>query len=387
MVLTVAIFSCINLYNYAYPELNKDAVQFFFNNKKNITEENNSLYARVGFGAPSEVDDIYEYGQNLINKSLGETYVQNNKHYLLESVFNKFENELIFHGDSEKLLCWLEEDKYISDVVKEACYTSNELVNVINDNTILLKRHEQLKNYTQYDDKLLFGAYGSLLINAHRLFLSDIRLQLESNNEEAIKKLIDDLNYFRGIMRQPANMVTKAIHMVLYGLSLNQLGLIVKKYPHLTIKHKEDIINVLNDISDEEFNLDDLIRQEFKAVNYIFCIDENLEIKTNYLCQPNTVIDEKIAYFIINDFYDFYLNFKYIFSLESDEMKKECQRYAYDSKPEDIYRLILLLPFFKMHQTYILLMDGIIKGCEIMVNHKSYSSRHDEIKSYLESYQ
>ncbi|MGB1800512.1 MAG: hypothetical protein ACPHLK_06750, partial [Gammaproteobacteria bacterium] len=319
VVLIISTFCIYSLYKYYYPKLNNDAVQFLIKEKQHIPHNKNAIFSIVGLNAPADTIDIHAYGIDLVNKILGEDSGIDSKYIDVLAEFPEIENELTFEGEIKKVLCWLDE-KPVHKTTNEnqnmdTCYTYEELNLIVNKNRILLNRHDELKKYTEYDGFVTFGRNAPLLINTHRLYLAHIRLDLYAGNQEALKRLIDDLKYFRTLMNQPSTFVTKAIFMVLYSLSLEQLEYSIKNHTDISLNKKAEIDNILSNMSNEEFNLDGLIREEFEMINSIFCLDENLGISTPDYCYIGANVDSISINYIINDFYDFYLNYKYILGL------------------------------------------------------------------------
>lgn len=372
---------------YYYPELNTEAVQFLIKDKKRIPDKNNSLYPIIGFNAPSNIQDIHEFGLNLVNKTLDKCLDADRKYLSLDTKLLQIDNELTFNADADKLHCWLNNDNSTkskcSKSNKEVCYSESELRKAVIDNTILLARHEQLKKYTKFDNKALFAQNAGLLINTHRLFLANNRLNLDQGHEGALRLLIQDLEYHRTLMNQQGTMIDKAIKLVLYNLSLEQLEYAITRHTDVALKYKTEIDAALSELTINEFNLDGIFREEFEIINSVYCIDERLGIDTPDYCQDTKDIGAISENYIINDYYGLYLNYKSMLNLDMAEMVEQCS--IYSNKPdENIYLGMLLhLPILPTYASYTLIKGGINKGCELMESHKKKNIKHLELKAYL----
>lgn len=377
--------------NYYYPKVNAEAVQFFIKDKQRVSGKENSLYSIIGLNAPDNVQDIHVFGLKLVNETLNQCLDVSRKHLSLDTRLPKVESELTLNADVNKLYCWLGTDNSEANDRKceipndSTCYTDNELSHIVKNNSILLKRHEQLKKYKKYDNIALFSTNGSLQINAHRLYLADIRLKIEQGDKDALQALIQDLEHNRILMSQPGTMIDKAIKLVLYNLSLEQLEHVIIKHTNEALTYKNEIDVALSELTIEEFNLDGIFREEFEIINSIYCIDERLGIDTPDYCQDNKDIGAISESYIINDFYKFYLSYKSMSNLDIEDMAEQCK--IKSNEPEDnIYiGMLLHLPIFSTYASYKLVLGGMKKGCELMVSHKQKGIKHVELKAFLNS--
>lgn len=186
-------------------------------------------------------------------------------------------------------------------------------------------------------------------------------------------------------MGQPGTMIDKAIKLVLYNLSLEQLEHVITQHTDEALKYKDKIDAALSELTIDEFNIDGIFRKEFEVINSIYCIDERLGIDTLDYCQGDIDVGSISVNYIINDFYNFYLSYKNMLNLDMDSMIEQCS--IYSNKPdENIYLGMLLhLPILSTYTSYSLVLGGMKKGCELMVSHKQKSIKHAELKAYLGS--
>lgn len=390
VLLSITIGYALNA-NYYYPELNAKAVQFLIKDKQRISEKDNYFYSMVGLNAPSDVQNIHEFGLNLVNETLNNCLDKKRKHLPLDTQLPSVENEIALNGDVNKLQCWLDNEANASNDNKcvmpqnDACYTESELSQVVKNNNILLNRHEQLNKYKKNDYNVQFATNGQLLIDTHRLYLANIRLNIEQGREQTVQALIQDLEHQRASMSQPGTMIDKAIKMVLYNLSLEQLEHVIIKHTDVALKYKNEIATALRELTIEEFNLDAIFREEFEILNSIYCIDERLGIDTPDYCQNETDSRNINVNYIINNYYEFYLSYKSMSKLDMQSMTDQCS--AYSNEPnENIYLGMLLhLPILSTYTGYTLVLGGMKKGCQLMVTHKQKSLKHTELLSYLNS--
>lgn len=377
--------------NYYYPELNTKAVQFLIKDKPRISEQDNSVYSIIGLNAPDTVQNIHTFGLNLVNETLSSCLNADGKHLSLDARLPEIENELTLNADMGKLHCWINNEKNTkkkSDCVmpnEDSCYTEKELSEIVKNNEILINRHDQLKKYKKYDDNALFATNGQLLINTHRLYLANIRLNIEQGDEQALQLLIQDFEYHRTLMSHPGSMIDKAIKLVLYNLSLEQLEHVIIRHTDVALKYKKEINVVLSKLTMEEFNLDAIFREEFEIINSLYCLDERLDIDAPEYCQNDTDIGSISVNYIINDFYEFYLSYKRLLNLDMKNMTEQCSAYS-NELPENLYLGMLLhLPILSTYTSYNLFVGGMKKGCELMISHKQKALKHVELKAYLNS--
>ena len=330
------------------------------------------------------------FGLNLVNETLNNCLDTDRKHLSLDTRLPEIDNELTLDADVNKLHCWLNNENELTKSnyekpSKDTCYTENELGKAVIKNNILLERHEQLKKYKKYDDNALFTQNAQLLINTHRLFLANVRLNLEQGNEETLKILIHDLEYHRTLMSQPGTMIEKAIKLVLYGLSLDQLEFVIIHHTDIALKYNQEIEKVLSELTIDEFNLEGIFREEFEIINSIYCIDERLGIETPDYCQADINVGSISINYILNDFYEFYLSYKNMLNLDMSSMVEQCSIYSNEPEENIYLGMLLHLPILTTYTSYSLVVGGMKKGCELMEIYKQKSAKHLELKAYLDS--
>lgn len=388
--LVITIGYAVNA-NYYYPKLNDDAVQLFIKDKQHISDQENAVYSIIGLNAPDGIQNIHAFGLNLMNETLDKCLDADRKRLSLDARLPAVENELTLNADADKLHCWQNNENDETNNGKceipneSTCYTESELSQIVKNNNTLLKRHDQIKQYKKYDDNTLLATNASLLINVHRLYLASIRLNLEQGHEEILKVLIHDLEYHRDLMSQPGTMIDKAIRLVLYNLSLEQLEHVITQHTDVALKYKNDLDVVLSELTIEEFNIDGIFRKEFETLNRIYCLDERIGIDTPDFCQNDSDMSSISENYIINDFYKFYLSYKSMLNLDMRSMIEQCS--IYSNKPEEnIYiGMLFHLPILSTYTSYSLVLGGMRKGCELMVSHKQKALKHVELKAYLNS--
>lgn len=381
----ISLIAIVNIYNYYIPGLNEKSVDFFIKNKSRIPDNENSAYAIIGFNAPQDVVDIHAFGLNKVNKMLGQYLEADNKHIHPDASLPEVEGELTFVGDVYKLSCWVGSSINDSQFQNsENCYALNELRDVVERNTVLLERQEKLKDYKYYSGSLLLATNGSLIINVHRLFLANMKLALDRGEQDIFDNLIRDLKYRRLMLSQPGSLIDKAINLVLYNMTLEQLEYAITYETELAIKHEKMIDQVLSDLKDEEFNIDGVFIQEFQTLNSILCIDETLGIDTEEYCHVDAYIDYAGIEYVMNDYYEFYLRYKNMMSLDIESLSSQCSASSDKSLPSFYMGLLFHLPIFVTYTTYDLVKSGLDKGCELMGTYKLKSAKHRLMKVYLD---
>ena len=364
------------VHKYYYPDVKIEATEFFIYNKPIVRDSENMLYSMVALDAPKNVEDIHSFGLKQVETVL-EKLANSGVDDYGKSWFPKLEGALKLDMDGSKLICWLGKVQEKID----GCYTLVELRQVIKRNELLLERYESLSNYERIDANIHTGRNGQLLINLHKLYLANIRSTIQSN--ESINRLLKDLKHKRMLLSQDGAWIDKAISLVLYGLSLNQMEYLLVVYPDAAIKHENDIHRVLSDLSVDEFNIDGVFRKEFDVINEIFCLEENLGVSDCQQCLPKGRGLLVGGSYVLNDFYSVYLEHKKIMGTSLEDMRAQCKSNDNWDKKDFFIDALVHLPIFPVKTTYSLMLGGMLKGCEMMINFKVKSAKLRQLRVYL----
>lgn len=364
------------VHKYYYPDVKIEATEFFIYNKPIVRDSENMLYSMVALDAPKNVEDIHSFGLKQVETVL-EKLANSGVDDYGKSWFPKLEGALKLDMDSSKLICWLGKVQEKID----GCYTLVELRQVIKRNELLLERYESLANFERIDASIHTGRNGQLLINLHKLYLANIRSSIQSN--ESINRLLKDLKHKRMFLSQDGTWIEKAISLVLYGLSLNQMEYLLVEHPDAAIKYENDIHRVLSDLSVDEFNIDGVFRKEFDVINEIFCLEENLGISDCQQCLPKGRDLLVGGSYVLNDFYSVYLEHKKIMGTSLEDMRAQCKSNDNWDKKDFFIDALVHLPIFPVKTTYSLMLGGMLKGCEMMINFKVKSAKLRQLRVYL----
>ena len=364
------------VHKYYYPDVKIEATEFFIYNKPIVRDSENMLYSMVALDAPKNVEDIHSFGLKQVETVL-EKLANSGVDDYGKSWFPKLEGALKLDMDSSKLICWLGKVQEKND----GCYTLVELRQVIKRNELLLERYESLSNYERIDANIHTGRNGQLLINLHKLYLANIRSTIQSN--ESINRLLKDLKHKRMFLSQDGTWIEKAISLVLYGLSLNQMEYLLVEHPDAAIKYENDIHRVLSDLSVDEFNIDGVFRKEFDVINEIFCLEENLGVSDCQQCLPKGRGLLVGGSYVLNDFYSVYLEHKKIMETSIEDMRVQCKSNDNWGKKDFFIDALVHLPIFPVKTTYSLMLGGMLKGCEMMINFKVKSAKLRQLRVYL----
>jgi hypothetical protein len=380
ILLSLAILVFTHLYNHYFPPLNQTAVKLFILDKKNIKDEDNVEFSILGLTAPEEVTDIHGYGLDLFNRSIASYSTNNKKLMPLETHLLEIENPIDLEADIDPLFCWLGD--YKRECVK--CYAANELTQVINRNKVLLDRYKELKEYPSVSSFKPFSGRRQILIDLHSLFLAEIRKNLLSGKKQtAMDQLLEDLSFQRRMLKQDTDLLHKAVGQVLYRFSLGQLEYAITQHPDVIETHYDRLIESLNDLTFDEFNLEGIFRKEFESVRFMLCIDEKLGMDTSIFCQSDRNTGSAGINFIINDYYNFYVETKKLETMEINGMIKECEKQSKGDK-NIIPDLVTHILIFSNYMPYKTTTGSMINTCDIMVNFRTRSAHHAILRVYLD---
>jgi len=366
------------VHKYYYPDVNLEAADFFIHNRQNVNDSENMLYSMVALDAPKSVEDIHAFGMNQVEAVLEEMSCLDAADDYGKSYFSRVENALKLDVDGSKLTCWLSKVQDKDD----GCYTLVELGEVVKTNELLLKRYEGLASYEKFDANIHTGRNGQLLISLHKLYLANIRSTIQS--DESINRLLKDLMHKRILLSQDGTWIEKAISLVIYGLSLNQLEYFLVTYPGVAMKYEGDINRAISDLSVDEFNVDGVFRKEFDVLNEILCLEERLGFTDSQACfseaRGGFLAGEE---FVLNDFHNVYLEHKDIMQMGLDDMMRQCNSLDDWSDTEFFIDTFVHLPIFPTQMTYSLMLGGMLKACEMMANFKIKAAKLRQLRVYL----
>ena len=118
-------------------------------------------------------------------------------------------------------------------------------------------------------------------------------------------------------------------------------------------------------------------------INDVFCLEENLGFLDRQQCLPEGREVLTGEAFVLNDFYSVYLEHKKIMVMNYDDMAAQCKLVANREDENFWIDLIIHLPLFPVKTTYSLMLGGMLKGCEIMLNFKLKAGKLRQLSVYL----
>lgn len=254
--LAAALFAVWYLINLRDEKLSEGFNEFFF--KDEISESENGLFAFYGLSAPIG-KDIYRYGKDLFYKKI--TYEDADK------------EKIDFKGDHKSLKCWRTQNgKKEALENNELCAKKEDILKMLKDNQLLVKRYNSLRNYSRFADYDI-GGYnnGGLLIQINVLLLAN--MAVEKDGAKALKTWVDNIKYIQKVVSDKQTMVGKSIFLALYNMNINFLPVLIEKHPNLLKKknHLDQINQVLSApaFGKDGWNIASTMRAEYEIIKLL----------------------------------------------------------------------------------------------------------------------
>ena len=383
LVTALLVLVLINVYNYLSIQPNPRAVEMFLSEREMVDDEDNLLFALIGFNAPAEVVDIHQYGYEVYLEAEAGSLNEAGRYEDVPTVRPPVD-AIEFIGDFNRLLCWVgdtADDPMFQD--EEECYGDAELIDVIEQNRALLERHRFLKDYRQRQAKYVFYSTSQEVINTHRLYLASIKRDLEVGNSTVIEDLAHDLEYRAGLLSHEVGTIDKAIDLVMFGLSLDHLR-------HLLVNHRETfaeyahmVLPVLKEISAEDFSIAGMFIGEFRMMDALLCVTNSSEVDNCRPCNEGVAYDRKANDYILDGFFRLFQSHLAVAGMSYLESQQYCQSDEMVIEPVELYPALFNLFTMPNYIVYHLMEGGLSKGCELYVMHNMHVAKARQAAVYL----
>lgn len=234
------------------PDVGRDA--FYAASDIRIPDDSNASVGISGLDAPINADPI-KYGRAAIN-----TFFDINK----ESK-PKAKDTLRFIGIAKEDIV----DCNLPDAVEiEAtmCTKISEVGKFIDKNGVLLKRYANLYNMRDWQGEE--SGNGQNLISINRLLSAKIKwLIFNKNYDEAYAIWRENYILISRISGQVNTMVTRAIFLVLDGMSLQSLEDLLFNNPEIASKYHQELSQLLKPQGLERYNIKNMLRADYFFFN------------------------------------------------------------------------------------------------------------------------
>jgi len=373
----LTLFGIAKLYYYYFPKPHAEAVEFLFTDVNQVKPSENLAFFLMGFFSPESVDDVHTYGYHRYKTAISQ--YTDSKTASSKVSLPIIEDKISIVGDMGALRCWLWRDSEQYD----KCYTTKEVHNMVKDNSLLIKRYRKAMNYSEVNIFASLSPKITEFMDVQLLFQARNKLDMLSKNRNVyIEDLIKDLQFYQNLISSESSLVEKAIYMVMHGRSRIYFREVIALYPDNVTNYYDQIINVLNDLTVEKYNISGQYKKDFELMNVVFCFNEALGIETSLLCQNEIKVNSIGSAFMLNDFYNYYLKHEDFLSMHINEIVPECKEV---NRQNNIYlESIMHFPLLPHYATYYLLKGGMTKGCEVFANMKFSIARNHILKVIMD---
>lgn len=370
-----------SIYRYYFPTINDEALSFF-KYKNTIPAKENQSFALIGFNAPPDIIDIHQYGVDQVKRANAQ-FVNpiTNK---IDNNYDLIEEEQVLDTEFEipKLTCWL----YLPIKRKDPCYSEAELLNLLSKNRAFLQRIKIMRSYKKYYAPFYTGKNGTKRINVQKLWISGVNRKLIKGNKDVLGEVIEEIKHKQELIQQPTNSITKAIHLVLYGLALGALEQALSEYPTTALLFANELKKLNRENAPNKIDFAQLAKIEFETVNIAYCIGQFDSVLEPSLCF-NRHLKIESPNFIINNFYSLNKKLENHSRLPDSANDLElCSSLKKKHDKESPYLQSLLhLPIQKSFSVYDELKGLYLKSCELALNNKTKNARIARINALVET--
>lgn len=259
LLLLLITWIAFAIYHDESPDIGRD--EFYALNPKNIPDSQNIAVALSGLNAPIGVD-IIKHGQFVIG-----TYEQSLNNFIAKLTVERT-GELSFVGNSNEFDCWSD---FPVEEKKGNCISEERIKFLLLENKVLIDRYISLFDMTDWRGMSSNGQThwnGQTLINLNKLLAEEIKLNIETGNDEmAYSKWLANHHFISHVLKQETTAIERAIFLVLDGVNLYSLENILFKSPELGINHFDELSTILKSNSLERYNLKGMQRAEYAFFN------------------------------------------------------------------------------------------------------------------------
>lgn len=392
------------LFGYYFPQLNPAAVELFLSEPQKVEDKDNAYLALIGLIAPQTVKDFQTYGSTLSKLLLAEQLLSAHPELAneldtqlkVEKVRQDFTQDKIdIEVDIQKLGCWLRsidspEAQGDETATTSTCYTDEELAEVLVTNATLLDRYLRLLKLKKFNSHFLVPADYGLLLKLHKLHLAKITLLASTDPDRALDELTETLKHLRLLLEQPVDVTKGAIDLIAYQTSAYKLITIATNNLQAANRHQHQIDAVLADLTDREFDLVGMMKNEFEVIDHLLCIKPKLGLipATLQTCPAAATAKVSGLNLIVNRYYDSYLAIQQALTLSYPEGVNACRQLG-RPKAEwiptsgKLFELAIQIPLFQNHLIYNRIPLNLQRICQWGLRRQSLTAEQRQLRAYL----
>ena len=250
VLLVISWVAYINLRGDEVPDAGRDA--FYARSTAVIPDSQNLAVAISGINAPIGTD-IISHGRFVINAFEIELIGSSLKRKMIDYIGVK---STIKNAEVD---CWLNDEKIKTSI---NCASKERIKELLEENKLLIGRYKKLYQITGWQG--VTNAGGQTLLNVNKLLVADIRLDIDTRNDEvAYQKWKANTVFINHVLKQETTTIEKAIFLVIDGSNLASIEYLLLKQPQIMTTHKEELRSLLQPIGLKKYNLEGMLKAEY----------------------------------------------------------------------------------------------------------------------------